>query len=97
VRPQNVREGMPGAEEPPEIDVDDRVLDVDGEAWTVRAEGRARVGRGRSPAHLIQLVFRSDDGTEREAEWPDTRSRRMLRRRRRFDGRLVVGEHVRVA
>ena len=67
MRPQNVREGMPGAEEPPEIDVDDRVLEVDGEAWTVRAEGRARVGRGRSPAHLIQLVFRSDDGTEREA------------------------------
>jgi len=67
VRPRNVRDGMPGADEPPEIEVDDRVLEVEGEAWKVRAEGRARVGRGRSPAHLIQLVFRSGEGTELEA------------------------------
>lgn len=67
VRPRNVRDGMPGVGEPPEIEVEDRVLEVDGEKWTVRAEGRARVGRGGSPAHLIHLVFRSGEGAEREA------------------------------
>jgi len=67
VRPLNVREGMPGVGDPPEIEVDDRLLDVGGESWKVRAVGRARVGRGSSPAHLIQLVFSSGEGTELEA------------------------------
>lgn len=66
VRPRNVRDGMPGEGDPPEIETGRRIVEFDGAEWTVRSEGRARVRSGGAPTPLIQLVFSSADGTERE-------------------------------
>lgn len=67
VRPRSVREGMPGEGAPPEIETEERVVEVASGTWTVRAAGRARVRSGGAGTPLIQLVFTSDDGEELEA------------------------------
>lgn len=58
---------MPGEGAPPEIETEQRLVEIAGEEWTVRAVGRARVRSGGSGTPLIQIVFRSGGGDEREA------------------------------
>jgi len=58
---------MPGEGEPPEIELEERALDVDGVTWTVRVEGRARVRTGGSGTPLLELVFRAAEHPPRTA------------------------------
>jgi hypothetical protein len=58
---------MPGEGGPPEIETEQRAVELNGDEWVVRAVGRARVRSGAGGVPLIQIVFRSSDGSEVEA------------------------------
>jgi len=59
-RPRNVRDGLGGEAEAPEIPVESREVESEGVVWTVESTGRARVRTGGAGTPILDLRFRAE-------------------------------------